>query len=80
MELTPHVNPDALRALVGVSHLTKQEIARLALMPPSQLSDLLAGRRPGRDLDLRTRVARALNVPVAAITCPCSVHAQEATA
>jgi transcriptional regulator with XRE-family HTH domain len=71
MDTTPHVHPDALAALIGLSALSKQQVAMGAGMTPSQLSDLLAGRRPGRDEGLRRRIARALGVPVAAITCPC---------
>jgi transcriptional regulator with XRE-family HTH domain len=74
MDTTPHIHRDALSALLNLSELTKQEVAGSAQMTPGQLSDLLSGRRPGRDEGLRLRLAKALGVPVAAITCPCSTE------
>jgi transcriptional regulator with XRE-family HTH domain len=71
MDTTPHIHRDALRALIDLSPLTKQQVAGSAQMTPGQLSDLLSGRRPGRDEQLRARVAKAIGVPVEAITCPC---------
>jgi transcriptional regulator with XRE-family HTH domain len=80
MDTNPHIHASALRALVDASHLSKQEIAVVALMTPGQLADLLSARRPGRDRSVRDRLAHALNVPVAAITCPCPNHSGEVAA
>ena len=74
MTTLPHIHASALRALVDLCDMSKQDVAVAAEMTPGQLSDLLSGRRPGKDAGLRSRLAVAIGVPVAAITCPCPTH------
>lgn len=77
MMTSPHIHKSALAALVDASELTKKEVSRIAQMSPQQLNDLISGRRPGRAEQIRVRLARALRVPVAAITCPCCLDDEE---
>lgn len=70
MDIRPRTHHSALAALITASRLTKTEVAFLAGIAPSFLADLMYGRRPGRDPELRERLARALGVSSAAITSP----------
>jgi ribosome-binding protein aMBF1 (putative translation factor) len=70
-----HVSPSAVAALLAAKRtegLTKSDVARMARMTPSNLREYETGRRRGSSIDVRRRLAGALKVRLADITCDCT--------
>lgn len=73
-----HTNADSLRTIIRAGNAQKQEVALAGDLTPSQLSNVLSGRRLGSDADLREAIARGLSealgfaVHPRAITCHCA--------
>lgn len=72
------INGAALQAIREAQGWTKSRLATEARISLPYLRDLEKGRRKGRNPGIAKSLARALNVPMAAITKPCPDDAAQA--
>jgi predicted transcriptional regulator len=74
MTPTPHINIAVLAHAVDTlcaQGWTKADVAREAMLTPSNLGEYLSGKRNGETIEVRRRLAKALRVPVVSLTCWC---------